>query len=165
MVSQQMNVCEECALSVQRIGVSGFEEALPLIERFFVEEGFHTSLEQIRKQLFELLADPDSAVFLAWHGTTPIGAATVTTSQGIELGLSAELEDLYVLPEARRLGVGHALIEAVSNWCRRQGCSLVSVIVTPEGHAAHDLIGYYQRQGFEETGRTLLFHHLNQVES
>ena len=35
-----------------------------------------------------------------------------------------------------------------------------NVIVTPEGQAAHNLIGYYRRRGFVETGRTILFAHL-----
>ena len=162
MVSQQIDVPVEKALNVCQVGVSELEEILPLIERFFVEEGFHTPSMQIREHLVKLLADPESAVFLARHGSRPIGLATVTTSQGIELGLSAELEDLYVLPDARKQGVGHALIEAVREWCRCQGCTLVSVVVTSEGQAAHDLIGYYREQGFEETGRTLLFYRLIQ---
>jgi aminoglycoside 6'-N-acetyltransferase I len=162
MMSQRMDAPVEEALKVRQVGVSAFEEALPLIERFFVEEGFHTPSAQIREHLTELLADPESAVFVARYGARAIGVATVTTSQGIELGLSAELEDLYVVPDARKQGAGHALIEAVREWCCRRGCTLVSVVVTPEGQAAHDLIGYYRGQGFEETGRTLLFYHLTQ---
>jgi aminoglycoside 6'-N-acetyltransferase I len=137
-----------------------FEAALSLLVRFFDEEGFRTPRKQIRRQIDHLLRDPESAVFLAWQQSRPIGVATVTTSKGIELGLSAEMEDLYVLPEMRGKGTGRALIGAVADWCRRRGCSLVSVVVTPEGQATHDLIGYYRAQGFEETGRTLLFHHL-----
>src|SRR3712207_2994266 len=59
-----------------------------------------------------------------------VGVATVTTSRGLEFGLSAELEDLYVLPETRGLGVGRTLIATVNSWCRQQGCSVVAVIVT-----------------------------------
>lgn len=134
--------------------------ALPLIERFFAEEGFVAPAGQMRRQLLGLLGDDECAVFLAWQGAKAVGVATVTTSSGIELGLSAEMEDLYVLPTARGLGVGAVLIEAVKGWCRSRGCSLVSVIVTPEGQAAHDLLGYYRRRGFIETGRTILFAHL-----
>jgi aminoglycoside 6'-N-acetyltransferase I len=134
--------------------------ALPLIERFFAEEGFHAPPGQMRRQLLGLLGDDESAVFLAWQGEEAVGVATVTTTSGIELGLSAEMEDLYVLPAARGLGVGAALIKRVKGWCRAKGCSLVSVIVTPEGQAAHDLVGYYRRRGFVETGRTILFAHL-----
>ncbi len=137
-----------------------FETSLSLIERFFAEEGFQTPPGQIPAQLLGLLRDKESAVFLAWHEGRAVGVATATTTSGIELGLSAELEDLYVLPEARGLGAGSALIEAVKVWCRAQGCSLVSVVVTPEGQAVHNLIDYYRARGFQETGRTLLFAYL-----
>ncbi len=138
--------------------------ALPLIERFFAEEGFHAPPGQVRRQLLGLLGEDECAVFLAWQGEEAVGVATVTTTSGIELGLSAEMEDLYVLPTARGLGVGAALIEAVKGWCRARGCSLVSVIVTPEGQAAHDLLAYYRHRGFVETGRTVLFARLDAAE-
>jgi len=115
----------------------------------------------MRTRLAGMLKDDDSAVFLAWLGNEAVGVATVTTSSGIELGLSAELEDLYVLPKARNSGVGSALIASVEDWCRMRGCTLISVVVTPEGQAAHNLIEYYHRRGFEETGRTLMFAHLD----
>ena len=153
------------AITIRQATSAEFEIALPLVERFFVEEGFQTPPGRIPVQLATLLGDEESAVFLAWHddragGPHVVGLATVTTTSGIELGLSAELEDLYVLPEARGLGAGGALIEAVKGWCRSRGCSLVAVVVTPEGQAAHDLFGYYRAHGFEETGRTLMFTYL-----
>jgi aminoglycoside 6'-N-acetyltransferase I len=131
--------------------------ALALLERFFAEEGFQTPPWQIGEQLAVLLDDDESAVFLAWLEDRAVGVATVTTTSGLELALSAELEDLYVLPEARGSGAGSALIETVKAWCRAQGCTLVAVVVTPEGQAAHNLVEYYRGRGFEETGRTLLF--------
>jgi aminoglycoside 6'-N-acetyltransferase I len=140
--------------------VADFQIALPLLERLFDDEGFQTPPGQLGEQLAVLLDDDESAVFLAWLSDRAVGVATVTTTSGLELGLSAELEDLYVLPEARGSGAGGALIEAVKAWCRAQGCTLVSVIVTPEGQAAHNLVEYYRARGFEETGRTLLFSRL-----
>jgi aminoglycoside 6'-N-acetyltransferase I len=147
-------------VTTRRATIAEFEAALPLLERFFAEEGFQAPPGQIRRQLVGLLDDDGNAVFLAWLKERPVGVATVTTTSGLELGLSAELEDLYVLPEARQIGVGGALIEAVKDWCRARGCTLVSVVVTPEGQAAHELIGYYRGRGFVETGRVLLFAHL-----
>ena len=107
-----------------------------------------------------MLNDEASTAFLAWADGLAVGIATVTTSYGIELGLSAELEDLYVQPEARGRGAGSILIEAVQDWCRERGCTLVSIVVTPEGQAAHNLIDYHRARGFEETGRMILFAHL-----
>jgi aminoglycoside 6'-N-acetyltransferase I len=152
------------AITIREATSSDLEVALPLLARFFAEEGFHAPPGQMRAQLTGLLDGEESAVFLAWLTGEAVGVATVTTTNGLELGLSAELEDLYVLPQARGAGTGGALIEAVKRWCRARGCSLVAVVVTPEGQAAHDLIGYYRGRGFEETGRTLLFAYLGREE-
>jgi len=147
-------------VTIRQAKLAEFEAALSLLERFFAEEDFDTPQAQIRKALVGLINASDSAVFLALLGEIPVGVATVTTTRGIEFGLSAELEDLYVVPEARGAGAGSMLIGAVKDWCRSQGCSLIAVVVTPEGQAAHNLKEYYGGQGFQETGRTLLYAHL-----
>ena len=149
------------AATLRPVTEADCDKASSLLERFFAEEGFQASPEQIRARLLAMLEDEGSAVFLAWLDGGAVGVAAVTTSQGIELGLSAELEDLYVLPEARDRGAGSALIQAVKDWCRGQGCTLVSIVVTPEGQAAHNLLEYYRARGFEETGRAILFAYLD----
>jgi aminoglycoside 6'-N-acetyltransferase I len=146
---------------IRQSTITELETALPLLERFFREEGFRTPLNQIRVQLAEMLSNPDSVVFLAWLNSTAIGVATVTLSQGIEFGISAELEDLYVLPDARGTGVASALIHAVEEWCRARACTVIAVVVTPEGEAGHNLINYYRARGFQESGRTILYNYLD----
>jgi aminoglycoside 6'-N-acetyltransferase I len=148
------------AITVRQATSAECDAALPLLQRFFAEEGFATPPDQIRLEVQELLRNPESAVFLAWQGSQAIGVATVTTSRGIEFGLSAEMEDLYVLPEARGTGAGTALIRAVEGWCQTRGCTALEVVVTPEGQQAHDLIGYYRRRGFQESGRVILLRSL-----
>jgi aminoglycoside 6'-N-acetyltransferase I len=152
------------AFAVRQATIAELDTALPLLQRFFAEEGFGTPPDRIRLELRGLLTDPESAVFLAWHGADAVGVATVTTSRGIEFGFSAEMEDLYVLPEMRGIGVGSALIQAVQTWCRSQGCTMIEVVVTPQGQQAHGLIGYYRTRGFRESGRTILLHPLTETD-
>lgn len=87
------------AVSTQEVGVESFETAFGLLERFFREEGFSTPAQEMRTSLRAMMAAPSSTVFLSWRGQEAVGVATVTTSVGLEYGRSAELEDLYVLPE------------------------------------------------------------------
>jgi len=151
--------CAEIAkrmITIERVTRAECELVKPLLERFFAEEGFDIPRTQVGDQLVKLIEATESAVFMAQLDELPVGVATVTTSSGIELGLSAELEDLYVLPDARGAGVGSALIGAVKAWCRARGCSLVAVVVTPGGQAAHNLVEYYRGRGFEPSERTLL---------
>lgn len=136
--------------------LESFEAALELLVRFFREEGFEAPQERMRDSLQVVIQGPDSAVFVAWQDGQALGVATVTTTAGLEYGRSAELEDLYVLPEARGSGVARGLIAVVCAWCRAAGCTTVQVIVTPEGQAAHNLVDYYRRRGFVHTGRVVL---------
>jgi GNAT superfamily N-acetyltransferase len=58
-------------------------------------------------------------------------------------GLFASIEDLYVRPDARRGGVGRALLEAVEERCADRGVSYVEAQVEDEGAAAfYRALGY-----------------------
>ena len=144
-------------LAIERVTLAECKSVLPLLERFFAEEGFDIPQAQIGEQLVEMIQEDGSAVFVALLDGKPVGVATLTTSTGIEFGLSAEIEDLYVIPEARGGGVGSALIGTAKDWCGSRGCSLIAVVVTPEGQAVHGLVEYYRGRGFQESRRTLLF--------
>lgn len=143
-------------IDVRQVGIDEFDEALYLLERFFREEGFDTPAEAMRPSLRAMIAGPGSAVFAARLEGRAVGVATVATAVGIEYGRSAEIDDLYVLPQARGRGIAGALIEAVCGWCRGEGVTVVLVTVTPEGETKHKLLDYYQRRGFTNTGRLIL---------
>ena len=59
-------------------------------------------------------------------------------------GLFASIEDLYVRPEARRQGVGRALLEAAGRLCASRGVSYVEAQVEDEVAAA-----FYSALGYE----------------
>jgi GNAT superfamily N-acetyltransferase len=145
----------EDAVRVERARPGQAAAVAELVARFFAEEGFAVTTT-LGGRVEEFLVRPANAVFLAWRGPRPVGVATVTISFGLEHGLTGELEDLYVLPDARGAGVAWRLIEAVTGWCRSRGGSLLEVVVTAEGQQAHDLVGYYRRRGFVDEGRRLL---------
>jgi aminoglycoside 6'-N-acetyltransferase I len=143
-------------LRIQKVGLESFETALILMQRFFAEEGFSTSAQEMASSLRLMLASPGSAVFLAYQGQEAVGVATVSISVGIEYGWAAELEDLYVLPARRGQGIASALIEKVCGWCREQGCTTVLVTVTPTGELSHGLMDFYGRRDFVNRGRVIL---------
>ncbi|MDQ4105650.1 MAG: GNAT family N-acetyltransferase [Actinomycetota bacterium] len=59
-------------------------------------------------------------------------------------GCFASVEELYVRPEARRRGVGRALLEAVERRCSFKGLSYIEVQTMEEGAAA-----FYREAGYE----------------
>lgn len=86
-------------------------------------------------------------------------ATVTTTAHGLEFNRHAELEDLYVLPEARRVGVGRVLINRVKQWCRQKKCNVLLIVVTKDAQANRNLIVYYQKHGFQPSKRSPLFYH------
>lgn len=143
-------------LHISRIGREHSPAAFDLLRRFFTEEGFATPLDQVRDSLDVMIGHPATAVFLAWQTGAPVAVATVSYTPSLEHGLYAELEDLYVLPEARGRGLARSLVEACCEWCRARGCSSLEVCVTPEAEVAHRLTQFYDRLGFTNTDRSLL---------
>jgi len=59
----------------------------------------------------------------------------------------AYLEGWYVIPEARRRGVGRALVAAAEQWARAQGCSEFgsdALIDNESSAAAHRALGFIE---------------------
>jgi len=66
-------------------------------------------------------------------------------AEGCESSRVAYLEGWFVVPEARRQGVGRALVEAAEKWARAQGCGELASDTQPDnsaGIAAHRAIGF-----------------------
>ena len=144
------------AITIRQIDVGSLEFAFHLLLQFFREEGFATPAAEKKASLEAMIAASSSAVFLAWKDSEPVSVATVMTSVGLEYGKSAEIEDLYVLPHARKQGVAGMLIEEICAWCQANGVKTVLVTVTAEGDARHNLLEYYQQRGFTNNKRVIL---------
>jgi len=129
------------------------QAAVELLARFFREEGFATPPQRIAENLDRMLADPFCWCALALADGKAQAVVTVSTVLYVEWGRLGEIGDLYILPEYRGRGLARLLIERAKNWCRAQGCSAVSVTITPTGEARHRLSRFYSRLGFEPTGR------------
>jgi ribosomal protein S18 acetylase RimI-like enzyme len=66
-------------------------------------------------------------------------------------GSVSGLESMFVVPAARRLGIGTALLEQFLTWHRASSLPFASLAVAPANRAA---IALYQKAGF--TGTTLV---------
>lgn len=94
-----------------------------------------------------LVADPADGALIAF--------AVTSTSFGLENGLIAELEDLYVAPEFRRRGVGTLLVEDAATWASQRGCTQLEVVIAPNGRDVEHLHRYYDALGFGDDGRQI----------
>ena len=72
-------------------------------------------------------------------------------------GQFASIEDLYVSQQARRQGVGRALLRAASERCAELGISYVEVQVEEAGaEAFYTALGYEPEKGVRVLSRSLL---------
>lgn len=59
----------------------------------------------------------------------------------------ASVDDVYVAPEYRSLGVGRALLDNVESWAREKGASGISLQVAAANERGRN---FYERLGFRE---------------
>ncbi|MGV3635369.1 MAG: GNAT family N-acetyltransferase, partial [Pseudorhodoplanes sp.] len=92
--------------------------------------------------LWQRLHDPDEPMFVlgAFSGGRLVGMAQYLFHRSCwTIGDYCYLQDLFVVPEARGLGVGRALIEAVEQAARAYGASRVHWLTKEDNHSARAL--------------------------
>jgi len=100
----------------------------------------------VAEELKLALNDPDQLLLAGTLDDVVLGYARVRTDvlpDGRRLGV---VEDLFVLDEARSVGLGETLMDALLDWCRARGCRGVDAVALP-GHRA-------TKNFFEESGFT-----------
>ncbi|WP_024799395.1 GNAT family N-acetyltransferase [Nocardia sp. BMG51109] len=137
-------------------GPADLDGVLPLAVAFYAEDGFETGEHALRGNLSVLLTSPAARVAVLRSEDRLLGFAVTTTSFGLENGLVAELEDLFVVPVARRRGLGGRLIDDSAVWARERGCRYLELVVAPNGRDVGHLFDYYRAHGFLDEGRRLL---------
>jgi GNAT superfamily N-acetyltransferase len=115
--------------------------------RFEQIEGFDT--HDVQKLLDTLVSRPPlGAVWLATIGGEPAGYAIVTFMFSLEhRGMMAEIDEFFVLPEARAHGVGASLLAASETHLRAHNFVRLQLQIDRDNHLARS---FYQRHGFED---------------
>jgi GNAT superfamily N-acetyltransferase len=101
--------------------------------------------DEFAEALSEAVETGELEVLAARAEGRVVGVAVLAYRLSISVaGLFASIEDLYVRPDARRRGVGRALLEAVEKRCASQGVSYVEAQIEDEEAAA-----FYSALGYE----------------
>lgn len=101
-----------------------------------------------------LLGDPANRVVVGTIDDVVVGFGVVsveTLSDGRQLGV---VRELFVDPEARAVGVGEAMLEAMVAFSVREGCVGVDAFALPGHRAAKN---FFEESGF--TARAIVMHH------
>lgn len=105
----------------------------------------------------------DTITYIAERSGQWLGIATGLARAPENPGDSRpELVAMFVAPEARRCGLGIALVEAVAAWARERKAPGLTLWVTAANEAA---VALYTRCGFRRTGETKPLDHAPGVAS
>jgi GNAT superfamily N-acetyltransferase len=132
----------------------GLEEALALMERWIGEdETLHLSPEGVR-QLVEANRRTWPLRNAKRFGVRGSDGQLVGTTVLFSDGTVAQIEDVYVVPEARGHGYARAMVSAAATLSRRERHDL-TFIVADDNDWPKQL---YAKLGFEPVGRSWLMH-------
>ncbi len=131
--------------------------AILLLQRFFREEGFDTADAVIAANARKMAGIETCGLFAAEDGGWTIGVATVSLEFGVEYGWSAEMGELYIVPEWRGRGLAREMAGEIEAFLKERGARGYQVTVTPYASEQHDLANFYPRLGFANEGRLILY--------
>jgi ribosomal protein S18 acetylase RimI-like enzyme len=84
-----------------------------------------------RDDLLRSLDDESSLLIVGTIDDVVVGYSAIQAERLRDGALLATLTDLYVLPEARQVGVGEAMLDVCLEWARRTGCLGVDSLALP----------------------------------
>ena len=126
----------------------------PLFDAYRVFYGQPSNLKLAEKFLFDRLNANESVIFFCRRSSSnsPAGFTQLYASfSSVSAGRIWILNDLFVCPDARRLGVGRALIQAAHDHARETGALRVVLSTAHTNQAAQALfesLGYIQDSEF-----------------
>ncbi|MGH8222405.1 MAG: GNAT family N-acetyltransferase [Woeseiaceae bacterium] len=91
--------------------------------------------------------------WIAWAGDKPAGYLLAVYVFSLEhLGLTAEIDEFFVLPSFRGQGIGSALLRAAEDEFARKKCTNISLQIGHDNDGARTFYrahGFGERSGFE----------------
>ena len=146
----------EPRIEVRTVAPGEIPESLSLFEEFLRDgEPLPTPFA---RRLTRSVEAGDLEILAAFSGNRIVGVILLAFRPSVSAGsLFASVEDLYVKPEARRRGVGRALLEAVEERCRARGISYVEVQTDEEATSFYEASGYEPETGVRVLSRSHAF--------
>jgi GNAT superfamily N-acetyltransferase len=140
---------------VRPVTAADIPALLPLVEEYWIFEdiaGFDRAA--ITRELERLCADPRlGSGWIASLNGRPVGYLLAVYVFSLEhLGLTAEIDEFFVLPSARGKGAGVGLLRLAEAEFVRRGCRNVSLQLgrgNDSARAFYRAQGYGERAGFE----------------
>jgi GNAT superfamily N-acetyltransferase len=149
-------------MDIRRAHTQDVPQLLSLIRRYWDFEGLAGfAALRIEVLLEELLAGPAErgVIWVAESERTLAGYLIAMLVSSLEHGgLMAEIDELFVLPEARARGIGSALLAAAEADLAQRGCvrlQLQLAAANARGRAFYERKGYGERAGYRLLDKAL----------
>lgn len=108
---------------------------------------------EVGDALTALLDDPEALVVVGTIDEVVVGYGIVRTEALRDGTLLAVVDDLYVEPGAREIGVGELVMDALVAWATGRGCVGIDALALPGNRAAKN---FFERFGL--TARAIVVH-------
>lgn len=133
------------------INLPNLPELLPWAQRYYLEDQLQLDSAKFLRALSCAVILGRGAAYWIAAGDEKIGYLIALDGWSIEYGgLTVELDELFVSPDARGQGIAGAAISALVQHCVARGVVFVGMETTPDNSRAGAL---YQRLGFADTKR------------
>jgi ribosomal protein S18 acetylase RimI-like enzyme len=150
-------------MDIRQAGASDIAALVALMRDFYAEADYPLDEPWAAAGFEALLRQPSyGGVWLAFEQGQPVGHAVLSVRFAMEYGgLSAYIDDLYVVPAQRRRGVARALLQALVADAGQRGCLSLQVEV---GDSNEPALSLYAAFGLEARcdGRLLMHGQLPQ---
>ncbi len=121
----------------------------PILAALITELGHPADPATVARQIELLDASPHDRIIVALDGSRVVGMAGMRISVFIHRARPvARLTTMIVTKEARRGGIGRALVERIELLARQTGCGALELTSGEERSDAHR---FYEALGFERT--------------
>ncbi|MDP9071211.1 MAG: GNAT family N-acetyltransferase [Actinomycetota bacterium] len=110
--------------------------------------------EPVEESLGQEVRDPGCIVVVGTIDEVVVGYATGRVEALRDGTLLGVIDDLFVEPDARAVGVGEAMMDQLLAWFRQRGCSGVDSTALP---GLRETKNFFEESGF--SARLLVMHH------
>lgn len=151
-------------MSVRPVAPNDIPPLLALVRRYWEFQGIEGfAALRIELVLQRLLAEPRlGAIWVAESDGRLVGYLIAVLVLSVEhRGLTAEIDEFFVLPEARSRGVGRQLLAAAETALAARGCVRLQLqlgVANFEARAFYQRRGYTARAGYELLDKPLAAH-------
>ncbi len=144
-------------MRVHQATIEDLDKIAPLLDRYRQAYGEPSDQGAARTFLYERLRDHQLVIFCANKKSgKAVGFTLLSPSySSIAMARTFILNDLFVVPKARRKGVASMLMAATVNYARSVGAKRITLATTKDNDAAKTL---YLSQGWKKDKAFHVFH-------